>query len=167
MIFLCSVPTGVGPVDPEAFSGMVTTDFAELFTFLRSRLRRRSLLVLLTSLDDPLVAESFFDNIDLIARRHLVLVNMIRPAGLGPLFSRTTEQAPAEVVAAASGPRVGPAGSIDDVYADLAGHLRWQRLRELERNLHHHGVSFRLVDSEALCPELVSQYLSVKSRQLL
>ncbi len=29
MIFLCSVPTGLGPVDPEAFAGMVTTEFAE------------------------------------------------------------------------------------------------------------------------------------------
>lgn len=28
MIFLCSVPTGVGPVDGEAFSGMVTPEYA-------------------------------------------------------------------------------------------------------------------------------------------
>lgn len=28
MIFLCSVPTGVGPVDADAFAGMVTPDYA-------------------------------------------------------------------------------------------------------------------------------------------
>jgi len=28
MIFLCSVPTDVGPVDPKAFAGMVTEEYA-------------------------------------------------------------------------------------------------------------------------------------------
>jgi pimeloyl-ACP methyl ester carboxylesterase len=29
MIFLCSVPTDIGPVDPQAFAGMVTEEFAQ------------------------------------------------------------------------------------------------------------------------------------------
>ena len=41
-------------------------------------LRRRALLVFLTPLDDPALAESFVRNVDLI-RQHLVLVNMLQP----------------------------------------------------------------------------------------
>ncbi|HEX5398360.1 MAG TPA: DUF58 domain-containing protein, partial [Verrucomicrobiae bacterium] len=43
----------------------VTPDFDELCTFIRLRLRRRALLVFLTALDDPAIAESFVRNMDL------------------------------------------------------------------------------------------------------
>ena len=56
---------------------MVTPDYDELFAFLRTRLRRRALLVFLTALDDPLLAESFARNAKLVCRQHLLLVNMI------------------------------------------------------------------------------------------
>ena len=39
------------------------------------RMRRRALLVVLTSLDDPLLAASFAANVDIICRQHLILVN--------------------------------------------------------------------------------------------
>ena len=59
--------------------------------FIRLRLRRRALLVFLTALDDPVLAESFVRNMDLIRRQHLVLVNMLQPPGVsaGVLESRT------------------------------------------------------------------------------
>ena len=38
---------------------IVTPDFEEVCTFIRLRLRRRALLVVLTALDDPVLAESF------------------------------------------------------------------------------------------------------------
>jgi hypothetical protein len=113
------------------------------------RLRRRALLVFLTSFEDPIVAESFADNVPLIARQHLVLVNMILPAGVRPVFAN------ADVA------------SIDDIYQDLSGHLQWQRLREMGKALQRQGVQFRLVANETLCPELVSQYIGIKRRQLL
>src|SRR5262249_19095905 len=58
---------------------LATPDFRELFPFLRLRLRRRALLVVLTDLSDPVLAEQFLRGVDLIARQHLVLVNMMRP----------------------------------------------------------------------------------------
>lgn len=124
-------------------------DFEEAFSFIRLRLRRRALLVFLTNLDDPLLAERFAHNVRLIARHHLVMVNMVTPRGVGPLFDK-------------EGVRTS-----DDIYARLAGHLQWHDLRELERTLHRQGASFRLVRDERLCPELVAQYLNVKQRQLL
>ena len=50
----------------------VTPDFAELFTFIATKIRRRALLIFLTNLDDPVLAESFTFNIDLISRKHII-----------------------------------------------------------------------------------------------
>ena len=57
-------------------TSLVSPDFNEVFSFIGSRLRRRALLVFLTSLDDPLLAESFSHAIEVISRRHLILVGM-------------------------------------------------------------------------------------------
>jgi uncharacterized protein (DUF58 family) len=89
----------------------VTPDFDEVCSFLRLRLRKRALLVWLTSLDDPVLAESFAKNAPLIARHHLVLVNMPQPAGSRPLFADST------------------VATTDDIYRALSGHMMWHRLR--------------------------------------
>jgi uncharacterized protein (DUF58 family) len=128
---------------------MVAPDFSELFAFIRMRLRRRALLVFLTYLDDPIVAENFTHALPLIARQHLVVVNMIRPWGVEKLFT---------------GPEPT---SVDDVYRNLSGHMRLQQLEELQKGLQHTGARFNLVDNENLCPKLVSQYINLKHRQLL
>jgi uncharacterized protein (DUF58 family) len=128
---------------------LVSPDFEEVATFIRLRLRRRALLVFLTALDDPLLAESFTRSTDLISRQHLILVNMLQPAGVRPLFSN---------------PAVA---SVDDLYGELGGHLQWQRLRELEKVLHRRGVGLSLVDDEKMSAQLVSQYVGVKRRQAL
>ena len=127
----------------------VSPDFDELCTFLRLRLRRRTMLFFLTSLDDPVLAESFVRNMDLIRRQHLVLVNMIQPPGVAPVFTN---------------PNVA---SVDQLYQHLGGHLQWTKLRELEKVLKRRGVQFSLLGDERLSTELVSQYLNVKRRQLL
>ena len=56
---------------------------------------------------------------------------------------------------------------MDDLYRELGGHLQWQKLRELQKVLQRIGVQFSLLGNERLSAELVSQYLSVKQRQLL
>jgi len=126
-----------------------TPDFDELCAFIRVRLRRRALLVFLTSLDDPVLAESFVRNMDLVCRQHLVLVNMLQPAGARSVFSDA---------------RVS---SLDEIYRQLGGHVLWHNLRELEKVLQRRGVAFALLDNEKLSAQLVSQYLNVKRRQLI
>jgi uncharacterized protein (DUF58 family) len=128
---------------------LVSPDFDEVATFIRLRLRRRALLVFLTALDDPLLAESFARNMDLICRQHLVLVNMLKPPGVRPLFAN---------------PAVA---STDALYRELGGHLQWHKLRELEKVLRRRGVSLSLVDNEKMSAQLVTQYVGVKRRQLL
>ncbi len=128
---------------------MVTPDFDDLCAFIRLRLRRRALLVFLTALDDPVLAGSFVRNMDLICRQHLVLINMIQPPGVQPLFSRPD------------------ATTTDDLYQRLGGHMLWQNLRELEKVLQRRGARFSLLENEKLSAQIVSQYLGVKQRQLL
>ncbi len=128
---------------------MVTPDFDELFTFIRLRLRRRALLLCLTNLDDPVLAESFVRNVDLICRQHLLSVNMLPATTIRPLFSN------AEV------------DRVETIYQHLGGHLVWQRLRQLTNVLQRHGVNCALLENETLCLQLVSDYIRIKQRQLL
>ena len=127
----------------------VTPDFDEISAFVRTRLRRRALLIFLTSLEDPVLAESFTRNMSLLAGQHLVLVNMLKPDGANPLFSS---------------PDVS---TVDDLYRHLGGHLQRHDLRQLEKVLQRRGVHFSLLEHERLARELVTQYLGVKRRQLL
>lgn len=127
----------------------VTPDFEELCSFIRLRLRKRALLIFLTALDDPLLAETFAKASELISRQHLMIVDMLQPPGAVPLFSE-------ENVA-----------NVDDIYRRLGGHLQWNRLRELEKVLQRRGVRFSLLDPEKLAGQLVAQHADIKRRQLL
>jgi uncharacterized protein (DUF58 family) len=124
-------------------------DFEEIATFLRLRLRRRAMLLFLTSLDDPVLAENFSRATKLLASRHLVLAAMLRPASVGPLFEDE---------------RVN---SADDIYRRLAGHLAWKRLKETEAALARQGVRLAVLDPENFGASLVALYDEVKQRQLL
>jgi uncharacterized protein (DUF58 family) len=127
----------------------VSPDFAELFTFIASKIRRRALLVFLTHLDDPVLADSFTQHIDLISRNHVVLVNMIKPMVVKPLFASES------------------VSSVNDIYKELGGHMAWRRIRETQKILQRRGVGFAMLHNENFCSEVVSQYLSLKRRQIL
>jgi uncharacterized protein (DUF58 family) len=124
-------------------------DFDEIATFLRLRLRRRAMLLFLTSLDDPVLAESFGRAMHLLSSRHLVMAGMLRPPAAQPLFHDPEVETPA------------------DVYRQLAGHISWKRLRELESTLARRGVRLTLLDPEKYSSGLIQLYDEVKQRQLL
>ena len=130
-------------------SELTSPDFDELAAFIRLKLRRRALLLILTDLGDPALAESFVRNAELICRRHVVMVSMIRQPGVEPLFSAPN------------------ADTTDSLYENLGRHLVWMDLRELGRNLQHKGVRLSLVDDERLSADLVTQYMNMKARQVL
>jgi uncharacterized protein (DUF58 family) len=127
----------------------VSPDFREVFTSLQLNLRRRSLLVFFTSLDDALLAETFQRDVGILARRHLVLVNVMHPPGLQPLFTGE------------------PPTDLDSLYAGLAGQLVTNRMRELQIALQNHGVRMSIVDPARIKAQVTSQYLDVKRRQAL
>ena len=127
----------------------VSPDFGELFGFIQTVLRRRALLVVLTALDDPVLAESFAQAVRIASRRHLILVNVAGTPGIQPLFE---------------GP---PPESLDDLYRSVAGQLFWKKLRELRMTLERAGVRFSVLDPAHLETEMTSLYLDVKRRQAL
>ncbi|HMK50458.1 MAG TPA: hypothetical protein VK435_10425, partial [Thermodesulfovibrionales bacterium] len=126
---------------------IVTPDFDELSSFIGMRMRRRSLLVILTNLDDPVIAENLLRNMDLLGRRHVIIVAMIGPDGIRPLFSN------------------GGAKTINDIYDNLGGHMLWHSLLELEKALLRKGVRFMVQDHDMLCLGLISRYMDIKQRQ--
>ncbi len=128
---------------------MVTPDYEDLFSFVRLRLRRRALLVVLTDLNDPMLAESFVRSASLVARHHLLLVNMIRPERALALFQE---------------PNVD---SVDSMYERLSGHLVWQNLKDLQSVLHRYGIAMSQLHLPTMSVELVNQYFAIKERQLL
>ena len=128
---------------------IVSPDFDELAAFLRLKIRRRALVMVLTDLGDPVLAESFMRNINLINRRHVVLVSMLKQPGAEKIF--TTPDA----------------NTTDDIYRKLAGHLVWRKLEEMKKDLRNRGVRLALVENEKLSSELVNSYMTVKTRQQL
>jgi uncharacterized protein (DUF58 family) len=127
----------------------VNPDFGEVAAFIRSRLRKRALLLFLTNLDDPILAESFVESMSLLSRHHLILVNMLQPVGVEPLFSPSRVE------------------HTDDLYDRLAGHIQWRALTELKSVLQRRNVTMSLLDHAAMTSQLVSQYMNVKQRQVL
>jgi uncharacterized protein (DUF58 family) len=127
----------------------VSPDFDEIATFLRLRLRRRALLLFLTSLDDPVLAENFTRATRFLARRHVVIAGMPRPGWAKPLFEDANVESPR------------------DIYHQLAGHMAWKRLRETASALGRIGVRLELIDPEQFGGGLIGLYDEVKQRQLL
>ena len=127
----------------------VTPDLEEVFSVLRTRIRKRSLIVFLTALDDPAMAEAFARDIHVISRSHIVLVNVPRQQHIRPLFTGT------------------PPENLDSLYSNLGGHLEWARLQELRRTLQHRNVQLAITDPLLLTGQLTRQYLEVKRRQIL
>jgi uncharacterized protein (DUF58 family) len=127
----------------------VSPDFRDVFTALQLNLRRRALLVFFTSLDDTLLAETFEREVPILARRHVVLVNVIEPPGLKPLFTDAS------------------AADLDALYSGLAGQLISNRLRHLALALSNRGVRLSVVDPRRIKTQVTSEYLEVKRRQVL
>jgi uncharacterized protein (DUF58 family) len=127
----------------------VSPDFGQLFSFVADRVRTRSLVYVLTSLEDPAVAEEFAEGAARIGTRHLVVAASRVAPEVRPLFSGK------------------PVESIDEVYDRLDGHLAWKRQRLLRRTLEQRGVRMIDVDHTNVVPVLVQSYLALKGRQAL
>lgn len=127
---------------------LVTPDFEEMATFLGLRVRKRALFLVLTSLDEPGLAEDFITCVNALNRRHLVVASMLRPLAARPLFSEQVS-------------------AVEEIYRDLAGHMIWNRLKELKEVLGRRGVDFVQLEHGRLAADLVSRYVDIKRRQVL
>jgi uncharacterized protein (DUF58 family) len=128
---------------------LVAPDFEDIAATLLNRLTKRSLLVFLTSLDDSVTGENFLLAARFLARRHLVMAIMLLPPGTQPLFSAPGVE------------------HLDQIYENIAGHLRWAKLQELRKQLLQAGVRFHLAPDQNFTLTVVGEYLATKRRQLL
>lgn len=128
----------------------VSPDFEELFIHLGNRLRQRALIILLTDLGEPWLAESFAETMGLAAKKHVVLVQSLGSPDVQPLFQKNDAVASEEAL-----------------YQKLAGHLMWAGLQDTTRTLKQAGVHLTSSSQENLVADAVSQYLNVKKRQLI
>jgi uncharacterized protein (DUF58 family) len=127
---------------------LVTPDYGELFAMLDVRLRRRAMLVFLTELDDPVLAEDFARAAAPLSRRHLLAVASVREPGTRPLFEL-------------------PVTSEAEVYERLGGHLAWRRLRETAGKLGARGIRMMSADAARLTLELAQFYRNARQRQAI
>lgn len=127
----------------------VTPDYEEVLSSLCLQVRHRSLMIFLTDLSDPVAAETFSQHIGLLSRKHHVLVMMIVPDAMQPLFQGND------------------VASDQEVYARLSGHLQWQTLRQTQLTLKRHGVMLSTATEESLAASVVNRYIQAKQRQLV
>ena len=126
----------------------VSPDYNGLFSFIRSRIPRRSLLFFLTDLSDAVPAEEFQQDIELVNRKHLCCVDMLTSEEVRPLFSN-------------------PVSNQNELYSSLGGHMKWTDLENVKRSLSRHGVRLGISTRDNLSVHLVNSYINIKRRQLL
>ena len=127
----------------------VSPDYESVFSFVRTRLRKRALLIFLTDLEDPVIAETFVKNAEMISRQHLVFANVMTDPEVEPVFGQTD------------------VNTTSDLYQRLARHLQWKNTRELGLELSRKGVHFNQMEEVGATTQVISQYMQVKQRQLL
>ena len=124
------------------------TNFTLALTELSGRLRRRSLVVIVTDFVDTVTAELMIDNLGRMAQRHLLVF-----AALGnPALRRQFEQPPQNLETAAR--------------AVLAHELMRER-RAVFSRLRRLGVLCIETPAERLDSALISRYLAIKHRDLI
>ena len=124
-------------------------NYNELFAFIRTNIRKRALLAFMIDLDDSALSESFIDDVHLVSKKHICIVNSIKYGDSSPLFEGKSVQ------------------SIDDMYGKLSAHIQWAELLTLRNSLYRLGINFTISEFDSFSTELISQYLNIKRRQLL
>lgn len=124
------------------------SDYSRAFTYVRSHLHKRSLVILFTDMFDPVASATVLSEIRVLARRHLVMCVFMNDAAI----ENALQTAPKETA---------------DVYrAGVAATLLEER-RSARALLIKLGV--RVVDAPAakLSVALIDAYLDIKARALL
>jgi uncharacterized protein (DUF58 family) len=124
------------------------TNYTLALTSLAQRLRRRSLVVVLTDFVDSITAELMIDNLDRLARRHLLVFVAIEDPALGALAT-------------------APPSSPRNLHrAVVAGGLLRERELVCER-LRRRGIEPLGVPPGEVHPRLINAYLEIKRRERL
>jgi uncharacterized protein (DUF58 family) len=127
---------------------MVDSKYEEAFLLFRSRIRRRSLVVLFTDLLDDLTSEKLLDAIGLLRPRHLPLCIAIRESEWDALLTR-------------------PPSVVEEVYERSVLHESLLQRKKALRNLLQKGALAMDLPPSRLSLGTIERYLEVKRKGLL
>jgi uncharacterized protein (DUF58 family) len=123
-------------------------DYAKVLSFVGGQLRRRSLVVLLTDVVDPIAQSFVLAELSALARRHLVLCLFMNDAAVATELASRPE-------------------SPQDAYRlDVALGLAFER-RAAAANLERRGIVVVDAPARTLGIALIDEYLRIKQRGLL
>ncbi|MFT6143381.1 MAG: hypothetical protein ACJAZO_002394 [Myxococcota bacterium] len=129
----------------DVFPSAGEPDYAMAFRYLASRVKRRSLVVLFTSIVDDASAELAHQLVSALARRHVPVCVWVRDPEVEALLHKS-----------------GVDPYTRGAAAEIAG-WREKALADLQRR----GALVVGGDPEALTPNLLASYLEVKARRIL
>lgn len=128
--------------------GYQDPSFEGLYGALRSRLRQRSLVLLLSNFDTVAGLECQLPYLRSIARNHRLVVVLFENTGIRGLLD-------------------APAERLEDVYVKATAEGLAAEKREVVRTLERHGIGALLTSPERLTADAVNRYLLVKSQGAL
>ena len=129
-------------------AGLTATDYRTAMTFLRARMRARSLLVVFTNLLEPRSAKELASSLKGLLPQHLPLCVLMRDYDIESLA-------------------VEPIRSEKDTFVRAAAAEALTFREGILRDLRHAGVLVLDARPEEVTPSLVKRYLEVKARRLL
>lgn len=129
-------------------AGLTATDFHAATTFLRAKMKARSLLVVFTNLLEPRSAKELASSLKGLLPRHLPLCVLMRDEEVERLA-------------------LDPIGREDEAYVRAAAAEALTFREQIIRDLRHAGVLVLDARPEEVTPLLVKRYLEVKARRLL
>jgi uncharacterized protein (DUF58 family) len=124
------------------------TNFTLGLAELSTRLHRRSLVVVLSDFVDTVTAELMLDNLDRLARRHLVVFVTLRDPSMGEL----TGAAP---------------GALSDVYRAVVADDFIREREVVQRRVRRLGIHCIDAIPGQVSTQLVNRYLEIKRRELV
>jgi uncharacterized protein (DUF58 family) len=124
------------------------TNFTLALTTLAQRLRRRSLVVLLTDFVDTVTAELMIENLGRLSVRHLIVFISIRDPLLAALQ------------------RIPPSG-LEELNRAVVAHDLLQDRETVQRRLRRMGIHPLDAEPGRIGPELINRYLDIKRRELV
>lgn len=129
-------------------AGLAATDYRAAMTFLRTKVRARSLLVVFTNLLEPRSAKELAASLRGLLPRHLPLCVLMRDEEIETLA-------------------LAPIRGERDLFVRAAAAEALGLRESIVRELRHAGVLVLDARPEDVTPSLVKRYLEVKARRLL
>ncbi len=124
------------------------SDYAEAFAYLRTHLRKRSLVAFFTDMIDPVAQSTVLAEVGSLARRHVVVCIFMNDAAIERALAREPE-------------------TVLDAYAESVAFSLERERRSAVATLERLGVLTIDVPAAQLSTALVDRYLRIKQRGLL